>query len=232
MFILSNRRAAVVGLAAAFVVFSTMLFFRNRRAFLVLVPTVLVLMTAYTAAFWNSTSGAAFGARAVKTVFASSDISDRDSSSDLYRTIENFDLVNTIHSSPLTGVGFGKRFYQPAPLPDISFFVFYQFIPHNSILWIWLKVGYLGFVAFLFLVAAAIRAGTRASLTLPSGDLLVVTVCALSFIVMFITFAYVDIAFDTKSCLFLAVCMATCANIVRLTRAAAPIEATRVPSRV
>ena len=67
------------------------------------------------------------------------------------------------------GVGFGKPFYQPIPLPDISFFVFSEYIPHNSIMWIWLKMGYLGFVTLLFLLAAAIRAGTRAVMRLPTA---------------------------------------------------------------
>ena len=68
----------MVALAAGFVVFATMLFFRNRRAFLVLVPVVVLLTATYTAAFWNSTGGVGFGARAVKTVFASDDVSARD----------------------------------------------------------------------------------------------------------------------------------------------------------
>ena len=84
----------------------------------------------------------------------------RDASSDLYREIENFDLVYTIRAEPLTGVGFGKPFYQPAPLPDISFFVFYRYIPHNSVLWIWLKMGFVGFVAMFFVIAAALRAAS------------------------------------------------------------------------
>ena len=215
VFVLSERRAAVVALAAGFVVFATMLFFRNRRAFLFLVPVVVLLTATYSAAFWNSTGGVGFGARAVKTVFASDDVSARDSSSDAYRVSENFDLVNTIRYERLTGVGFGKPFYQPAPLPAINF-VFSPYIPHNSVLWIWLKMGFLGFVTMFFVIAVAIRAGVRAALTLPTGDALAVTIGALAFIVMFFVFAYVDIVWGNKTCLFLAVCLATCVNMPRL----------------
>jgi hypothetical protein len=216
LFVLSERRAAAVALAVGFIVFAFILFFRRRKAFFVLVPAVLLLSVAYTAAFWNSSEGAGFGARAVKTVFAPKSVSERDASSDVYRIIENYDLVYTIRVAPQTGVGFGRPFYQPAQLPNISFFVFSQYIPHNSILWIWLKMGYVGFVALLFLIAATLRAGTRASLALPSGDALAVTVGALAFIVMFFVFAYVDIAWGPRTCLFLAVCMATCVNMPRL----------------
>ena len=195
---LSERRAAVVALVAGFVVFAT-------RAVLPAAEGVLrrrahraVLTVGYSAAFWNATEGVGFGARAVKSVIAPDEVSERDASSDVYRVIENYNLVFTIRAEPLTGVGFGKPFYQPRTLPDISFFVFYQYIPHNSILWIWLNMGYVGFVALLFVIAAALRAGTRASLRLPSGDALAVTVGALAFIVMFFVFAFVDIAWDAR----------------------------------
>jgi O-antigen ligase len=227
VFVLSERRAAFVALAAGFIAFTIVLFFRRRRAFLVLVPTVLVLFVGYSAVFWNATGGVGFGARAVKTVFSPNEVSERDSASDIYRAIENFDLVSTIRAEPLTGVGFGKPFHQPAPLPDISFFVFFQYIPHNSILWIWLKLGFLGFVSLLFVAAAVLRAGTRASLQVQSGDALAVTVSALAFVVMFFVFAYVDIAFDARACVFLAVCMATCANMLRLSASEEAVPARR-----
>ena len=47
----------------------------------------------------------------------------------------------TIKAKPITGLGFGQRFYRPFPLPDISFFPFYEYMPHNSVLWIWIKTG-------------------------------------------------------------------------------------------
>jgi O-antigen ligase len=216
VFVLSQRRAAFVALAAGFVVFAIVLFFRRRKAFYILLPTVLILTAGYTAAFWNANDGVGFGARAIKSVFAPDEVSERDSASDIYRAIENYNLVYTIRAEPLTGVGFGKPFYQPAPLPNISWFVFYQYIPHNSVLWIWLKMGLAGFVTLLFIIAATIRAGIRASLRVPSGDALAVTVSALAFVVMFFVFAYVDLAFNSKTCLFLAVCMAACVNMPRL----------------
>lgn len=216
LFVLSQRRAAFVGLAFGFIVFSIVLAYRRRRAFRVMVPTVTVLALGYTAAFWNSTSGIGFGARAVKSVFASDTVSERDAASNIYRTIENVDLLFTIRTEPLTGVGFGRPFYQPYALPDISFFEFYQYIPHNSVLYIWLKMGYPGFVALLLTLAFAIRAGIRAALRLPSGDHLAINVAALAYVTMFSVFAFVDIAWEARTSVFLAVCMATCANYLTL----------------
>jgi O-antigen ligase len=197
-------------------VLSVVVFFRRRRAFLAVVPLVVLLTAGYTVAFWNATSGVGFGAQAIKTVIAPDSVSERDRSSDLYRAIENYDLAYTLRAEPLTGVGFGKPFYRPIPLPDISFFVFYQYIPHNTIVWVWLKLGYFGFISMLVMFATTIRAGTRAALRVPSGNTLAVAVGALAAVVMFILFAYVDIAFTAQSSVFLAVAVATCGNMMRV----------------
>jgi O-antigen ligase len=216
VFVLSQRRAAMVGLVGGFLVFCVVLFFRRRRAFFVIVPIAVVLTSGYTVAFWNATDGVGFGAQAIKTVIAPGAVSEKDRSSDLYRDIENFDLAYTVRTTPIVGVGFGKPFYRPIPLPDISFFIFYEYIPHNSILWIWLKMGYFGFVSMLYVFASSFRAGTRASLRMPEGNALAVTVAAFSSIVMFMVFAYVDIAWTSSACVFLAVGIATCGNILRV----------------
>lgn len=216
VFVLSQRRAAVIALVAGFLAFSLVLYVRRRSAFMVMMPIVGVMTAMYTAAFWNATGGVGFGARAIKSVIATDQVSERDASSNVYRAIENYNLVFTVRSEPLMGVGFGMPFYQPWPLPDLSFFVFYEYIPHNSIVWIWLKAGYLGFVMLLFVIAVTLRAGIGAALRLPFGNGLAVTVGALTYVVMYLVFAYVDIAWDPRSTLFLAVCMATCVNMVRL----------------
>ncbi|HWL42374.1 MAG TPA: O-antigen ligase family protein [Ilumatobacter sp.] len=217
--LLSQRRAGIVALALGFMVFSLVLLYRRRAAFFALVPAVLIVTGGYTAAFWNSTSGVGFGAQAIKTVVAPSEVNEHDASSNVYRIIENYNLVYTLRTEPATGVGFGRPFLQPIRLPDISFFVFYEYIPHNSVLWVWLKTGYLGFVSLLVMIALTLRAGLRAALTVPSGNQLAITVAALGYVAMYFVFAYVDIAWDARSTLFLASCMAACANMARLSTA-------------
>ncbi len=91
--------------------------------------------------------------QAVKTVIAPGQLSLEDQSSDLYRQIEAYDIWYTIRSNELFGVGFGQQFLRPWQLPDISFFVFWEYMPHNSILWIWMKMGIGGFMAMLYLIA-------------------------------------------------------------------------------
>ena len=118
----------------------------------------------FIAAGWNASGAIGLPAQAVKTVLVPDDQTAADRSSDLYRKIEAFNVWFTIRSNPFIGVGFGKKFYRPISLPNISFFEFWEYLPHNSVLWIWLKTGFFGFAAMLFLFARAMQRGTRSAI--------------------------------------------------------------------
>jgi hypothetical protein len=214
--LVSQRRAAVVALAAAFILLAALLWKLNRRAIVRAGPIVLLVLVGYLGAFWHSEGTLGFPAQALKAVIAPGQISQTDRDSDLYRTIENFDLSATIHAKPLTGLGFGKPFYRPVALPDISFYPFFEYISHNSILWMWIKVGIGGFVAMLFMIGATIRKGTSELVQLDDGRDMVTVLAGLSFVVMFIVFAYVDIAWDYRDMIGLAFSMALCGDYTRL----------------
>lgn len=214
--LLNQRRAAVVALALGFIMFVATLYWRQRATFRRFVPIATVLAIGYVGAMWNSTSSAAFPAQAVKAVIAPTDASSADQSSDLYRIIENYDLNFTIRATPLMGVGFGQQFYRPIPLPDISFFEFYLYIPHNSILWVWLKTGFGGFLALFYLLANVLMTGARAIRTAPPGTDLMISAATVMYVAMFSLFAFVDIAWDARSTLFLAMCISFCSQYLRV----------------
>ena len=214
--LLSQRRAAVIGLAVALLALLVMLWKLNRRLLYRVGPLFALVTVAYLAAFWNSESTLGFPAQAVKTVIAPGDISERDKGSDLYRVIENYDISATIHAKPITGMGFGQKFLRPAALPDISFFPFYEYITHNSVLWIWIKMGVGGFVAMLFLFGSALRRGVRAVVSLTTGRDVLTVLVATGYLVMYVVFAYVDIAWDWWSMVAVAISMAVCSEYVRL----------------
>jgi hypothetical protein len=111
----------------------------------------------------------------------------------------------TIHAKPITGLGFGQKFYRPIALPDISFFEFYEYIPHNAILWIWMEMGVGGFVAMLFLFGSALRAGTRATLGLMRGLDALVVLTALTYLAMFLVFAREGMGWDAASMVTVAI---------------------------
>jgi O-antigen ligase len=201
----SQRRAAFVALLIGFAVFAVVLRARNRRAFRWFVPIGVLVVGAYTAAFWSSTAD-----------IAPDQISAEDQNSNLYRIIENYDIWFTIRAEPVTGIGFGHPFYRPVALPDISFFPFFEYIPHNSMLWIWMKTGFLGFVSLLFLLACAIRAGVSSLDRVRDSEHAVLALVGLLYVVMYAVFAYVDIAWDTRGMVFFAFALACCSEISRL----------------
>jgi O-antigen ligase len=216
VWLVSQRRAAVVALAVAIILLGLVLAKLNPRRLRKIAPIVALLTVAYLGAFWNSHSLLGFPADALKSVISPEEVSEKDQSSDVYRTVENFDIAATIHAKPLTGLGFGQRFYRPIPLPDISFFPFYEFMPHNSVLWMWIKTGIGGFIAMLFVFGSAVRIGIRTILRLERGRDVMLAFAALSYVVMYLVYAYVDVAWDARSMISLAVAMAICSDFLRI----------------
>ncbi|MBK9972935.1 MAG: O-antigen ligase domain-containing protein, partial [Acidimicrobiaceae bacterium] len=185
--------------------------------FLVIAPVLLLLGVGYTAAFWNSTSSAGFPAQAVKSVISSTEPTEKDRSSDQYRDMENFDINYTIRSAPVLGIGFGQKFYRPIPLPDISFFEFYEYIPHNSILWVWIKTGFGGFLSMLMMLGLAVRVGARNLVNARDHTDAAFALVGVAFVFMFAVFAYVDIAWNSQNMVLLAVAFALCSSKVART---------------
>ena len=138
--------------------------------------------------------------------------------------IENYDLQQTIKSSPVIGLGFGQPFLRPVPLPDISVFEFNAYIPHNSLLWLWIKMGFVGFVAFLYTLAKTIVSGVDRVRQQVIGIDLVVSIAGLLFVVMFGVYLFADIAWEPRNSVLFGVSLALCTSRVGLDRdAGAPV---------
>ena len=208
----AQRRAGVAALIVAGVMIAIALFWRRRRAFWVVTPIVTFLLIGYLGAFWNSTSAVAFPAGAMKSIIAPGSASAEDQSSDLYRIVESYDLNFTIRTSPLLGFGFGHAFLRPVPLPDISFFELNAYLPHNSVLWVWIKTGFGGFVTMFYVFGKTVMLGARRIRTLPHGIDLATTLAATMFVVMFAVYTYVDVSWDARNTVFLGVAAAVCAR--------------------
>lgn len=214
-YLLSQRRAAMIALFLGVFVVIAVLYQRRRRAFWFVAPTTVVLGLGFVLGTWNAGGAVGLPAQAVKSVLFPDQLSDADTSSDLYRQLENFNLYFTIQNYRPFGVGFGHKFLRPAPMPDISFFEFWEYIPHNNVLWIWLKMGFLGFCSMLFMFGRAVQLGARSIALVRSVDHVAIVLVGLTYVVMFLVFAYVDIAWDPRSTVFLGVAMALCADFVQ-----------------
>ena len=203
----TQRRAAFVALAAALILIAVLLYLENRRAFWLIVPITSLILFAYVVAFWNVTHPLGLPAQAIKSVIAPNSVGIADRGSNVYREIENINLNFTIQQKPITGIGFGQKFYIIAPLPNISWFDWWQYFPHNSFIWIWLKTGVFGFAAMLFLMGSTIMLGARTLWRMPRNELSVVALTAVLYVVMQLMFSYVDIGWDSQSVLYLGIMM-------------------------
>jgi hypothetical protein len=188
--LVSERRAGIIAVIIAFLAFSVLLFFVKRRVFVWLIMPIAVAGLIYMPLFWNNTGTLGQPARAVRSI---SDPDPRDASSNAWRDLEAINVRATIASDPLMGVGFGRPFLQVVSVPDISFFEFWNYESHHDILWVWMKTGAVGFVAFFTLITAAIARAAWLAKTRTEREIRVFAVVALAAIVMSMTFCYVDL---------------------------------------
>jgi O-antigen ligase len=143
--VLTQRRVAYVTLAICAVYFALVLAGAARRAYLRLALPVVVIGALYVAAFTGSSGPLA---RPIERAWS---LVDDANTSNLYRIVELQNLRHTIHTHPW-GIGFGHPYEMLQPLPNIPF-QHYEYVPHNEVLWIWVKAGTLGFILVMFYFA-------------------------------------------------------------------------------
>lgn len=200
-YLASQRRAAFVTLAVAIALFMFLLFVEKRRVFWVVAPIIGFVGLMYMGVFWNSTSSIALPAQAIKSIVAP-DPNSVDSTSNIYRVLENVNVNYTIHESPLFGVGFGNKFYLVVSMADISFFDWWEYIVHNSIFWFWMKTGVFGFISMLLLISSSILVGVRVIWRLPGEELNAIALTCTLYVIMHFLYAYVDMSWDNQSMLY------------------------------
>lgn len=194
--IANNRRADyvafIVGLGGAWL-FAIVVRPERRQALITIGLVVGLVFGAYVLAFQNSTSSFGKLANAVVSTISSNDADPRDAASNAYRYAEDADLKFTETQSPIIGYGFGKPFLQPVPLANIiSLDPYYLYIPHNTVLWVWMRLGPPGYFALWFLIGSfVIRAGLIAR-KLRDPDLRFFAIFAIGATLMEIPLAYGD----------------------------------------
>jgi hypothetical protein len=167
-----------------------------RGRLLVLLLTFASLGTGYVLAFQNSQGTIGEPARAVISVFKPSVTDVRDANSNLYRIFENNDLKFTIKQYPF-GLGFGKPFLQPQPLTSIFPGIiasdpYYNYVPHNTIYWIWIDLGPVGYASLWFLIGSIIILGSITVRKLRDPYFQVVAIYIVAITMMEVVVAYAD----------------------------------------
>lgn len=226
-FLANHRRAGFLTLGLSVGIVLSMLYRENRKLFFTLAPTGVAIFLVYLAAFWNNEGSIGIIARAVRSVVGQP--TARDAASNVYRDLENINSMFNIKSSPIFGLGFGNIFYIVAPMPDISFFVWWQYITHNSIMWIWMDAGVGAFFAMLLLTGMTMIVGGRAVWNVPQGPLRAVALTATLYVFMHFTYAYADMSWDVISMTFVGTMMGIINALEQIALRPLPVHVKRWP---
>ncbi len=229
----NDRRAAILALGVSLIalLLVTVIAHRPRRRVAIGIMLALaVIWPPYYAAFKNSTSILGQAAHAVNS---NSNPDPRDASSNLYRYNEDNDIVATMKSSTLSqviGYGFGKTMQTPYPLADISgVYIFWNLLPHNSILWVWMRLGTIGYVLFWILIAGAILQAARLLRRLDDPYLKGLAVFIILMVAQEVIFGYLDLQWTSyRNLIVMGVLLAL---ISRLALFARPEEKTVIARR-
>ena len=176
-FYVAQRRATYGSLIVAITALMVILPGLKRVQFLKYFIPVMTVLLVYGVSFWNVV-GNPIGrpVQMVKSAFVEPDLETNfaDYSSNLYRHNENYNLAQTVVNNTVVGTGFGKRYDQPIPLINIRF-TLRDYIPHNQIYWILVKMGAVGFFAFWFFFNCFVAKGTQTFIRLKDPYLKVIT---------------------------------------------------------
>jgi len=92
-------------------------------------------------------------------------------------------------------------------MPDISFFEWWEYITHNSIMWVWMDAGIGAFLSMLMLTGMTMIVGGRAVWNTPKGPMRGVVLAATLYVLTHFIFAYADMSWEGISLTFVGAMM-------------------------
>jgi hypothetical protein len=214
-----RRRAGMVALDTSLLLLCVVLLRDNFRMFLVFVPLAIVGGGLLLAMTWNDPGGLGQPARSFRAITGSTDTSGRDQSSDLYRDNEAVNIYINVHSDPARGIGFGREYGFAVPLADLSFWPLWRYVPHNSVMWIFMDAGILGFTTMMALFSAAIMRAMQVMSSLRADSMKPFAFALAAMVLMVVMFSYVDLGLVTpRVMLFLGVVLGAIGAIGGVTK--------------
>jgi O-antigen ligase len=194
----NQRRAGVLALTlgiAVFVILAARFDAANRRRLVTGAVILVIVLGGILIGFWDHQSGLLGEiVRPFHSLFAPD---ARDASSNLYRQAEDANLLLTFRSSPIVGIGFGRPMLYAFHMVDISgLYPLWNYIPHNTLLWIGMRMGIVGYVTFFGLLAMAVLQACRVARDTRDILLRGVAIFAVVAIAMELAVGYVDLQLD------------------------------------
>ena len=199
--IANQRRAAYAALLAGSVVAWTLSFLvapHGRGRLGTIMRLAVPLAVGYVLAFYRDAEFIARPARAIVSLIYPDPVDIVAIHSGLYRAIENHDVISTAMQHPILGWGFGRPFLQPVSLPDIGARDrYYLDSPHNTIFWVWMRLGAVGFAALGYLFGAIAVRGWLIAQRLRDRYLQGIAIFVVAISVMELIVAYADLQLYT-----------------------------------
>ena len=166
--------------------------------------------------FWNHTYGTI--GELVRPYRSFIEPDPRDASSNLYRAAEDANILITFRSSPLVGIGFGLPMRVVYPMADISkIYPLWNYIPHNTLLWIGMRMGVVGYITFFGLIGMGVLTATRQLAIRKDPFLCAVAAGATAAIAAELVQGYYDLQLDSfRNLIFLGVLLGVLNQMPRL----------------
>jgi hypothetical protein len=229
----NQRRAAILALCVAYFVILAVTAVAQpaRRRVVVRIAFVLALILPPYYVYYSTKSGLlSEPARAIASAFSPD---PRDASSNLYRVNEDKDILATMRTSPIYGYGFGKPMFTPYSLADIStVYIFWNIMPHDSILWVWMRLGTVGYLFFWLLIGAAVLQATSFAVRLRDPWLQGVALLILTLILQEVVVGYLDLQWTNyRNLITIGVVFALLGKLSQFDRTIAPGERRRVKQK-
>ena len=218
-FYVAQRRATYGSLIISITALLVILPAIKRVQFIKYFLPVLAILSIYGFMFWNDT-GSTIGrpVQMVKSAFIEPEMETNfsDYSSNLYRDNENYNLAHTVVNNTVVGTGFGKRYDQPISLIEIRFSL-RDYIPHNQIYWILVKMGAVGFFAFWFFFNCFVTKGTQLFIRLDDPYLKAITLVIVIAVINQMVVSFYDLQLTYyRSMIYLGCLMGVLSVIVNI----------------
>ncbi len=189
----NNRRIAWVEIALALgVVFMVMPMTPLKRKLIRWTLFAVPVVAIYLVIGWGKTGGIFRVAATVRSL-----VDAKTDASTEWRELENQDLVMSLRSSPVLGLGYGHRYIGLVNIEDV--YPQEHFLPHNSLLGVWAFGGIIGFTLnWMFLAVAcfvAIRTYNMAKRAIDRAAVLTV----LQMLMIYMNHCYGDLGLGTTT---------------------------------
>jgi hypothetical protein len=191
--LVTQRRVAFIAMAAALAVLAVLLTSERPRRTLLLFGSAFAFFLVYAVVAWDQNGLMAQPIRALKGAIDPLSLNARDLSSNWWRELENTNIAYTLRQLPLTGVGLGQQYLFLREPPELSNFFYWRYMTHDAVLWVWLKAGVAGFLAFWALVAQSAIVGGSLFRRLATPELKLIALLPVLLITTQVVFSSVDL---------------------------------------